>query len=171
MFAAEKVALRPVGSTEPHASMCPARRPATHNEITLTDDQVDGDLEIGEGGAKVVGDLLLSRRTGPCLCRPKIMAHVVVGEHLIGEIRIAVVPYLVVEAAHELLVLLDRHRGPTRSATATIASTITGTLYGDGPCPGAERACRPGSPHSSTIRSLKPLITAAFSLKPGAAWT
>lgn len=58
-----------------------------------------------------------------------------------------------------------------RYATAMIASTMIGTSSGEGPCPGAERACRPASPQSSTMRSLKPLTTAAFCPKPGAQWT
>jgi hypothetical protein len=48
---------------------------------------------------------------------------------------------------------------------------MIGTLSGEGPCPGAERAWRPASPQSSTMRSLKPLTTAAFCPKPGAQWT
>src|SRR3954469_5079545 len=34
--------------------------------------------------------------------------------------------------------------------------------------PIAERAWRPGSPQSSTMRSLKPLMTTGIALKPGA---
>jgi hypothetical protein len=56
-------------------------------------------------------------------------------------------------------------------STATIASMMTGTFSGEGPCPGEERAWRPASPQSATIRSLKPLVTAAFCPKPGAQWT
>ena len=56
----------------------------------------------------------------------------------------------------------------TQAPTATIASTMTGTLSGEGPCPGADRAWRPASPHSSTMRSLNPLTTFALSLNPGA---
>ena len=56
-------------------------------------------------------------------------------------------------------------------STATIASTMIGTFKGDGPCPGAERACRPASPQRSTMRSLKPLTTIAFWANPGAQWT
>ena len=55
--------------------------------------------------------------------------------------------------------LLGRARG---YGTATIASTMIGTFSGDGPCPGADLACRPASPHSSTIRSLNPFTTLAF---------
>jgi hypothetical protein len=54
---------------------------------------------------------------------------------------------------------------------ATIASTMIGTFSGEGPCPGTERACRPASPQSWTMRSLKPLTTAAFCPKPAAQWT
>lgn len=59
----------------------------------------------------------------------------------------------------------------TYSATATIASMMTGTFNGEGPCPGAERACRPASPQISMIRSLKPFTTFAFSWNSGALWT
>jgi hypothetical protein len=59
----------------------------------------------------------------------------------------------------------------TPYSIATIASTMIGTFSGEGPCPGAERACRPASPQSSTMRSLKPLTTAVFCPKPGAQWT
>jgi hypothetical protein len=55
--------------------------------------------------------------------------------------------------------------------TATIASTMTGTSRGEGPCPGAERAWCPASPQISTIRSLKPFTTFALSWNPGAVWT
>jgi hypothetical protein len=40
------------------------------------------------------------------------------------------------------------------------------SVYGEGPWPGAERTCRPASPHNSTMRSLKPLTTAAFWHRP-----
>ncbi len=57
------------------------------------------------------------------------------------------------------------------SETATIASMMTGTFNGEGPCPGAERACRPASPQISMIRSLKPFTTLALSWNSGALWT
>ena len=49
-----------------------------------------------------------------------------------------------------------------QSLTDAIASMMIGTLSGEGPWPGAERAWRPASPHSSMIRSLKPVTTVAF---------
>src|SRR5215510_129879 len=39
----------------------------------------------------------------------------------------------------ELAGASESRRDATRYATATIASTMIGTLRGDGPCPGAER--------------------------------
>ena len=42
---------------------------------------------------------------------------------------------------------------------------------GSSAAPIAERACRPGSPHSSNTRSLKPLIAAGVTLNPGAQLT
>ncbi len=59
----------------------------------------------------------------------------------------------------------------TYSEMATIASMMTGTSSGEGPCPGAERACRPASPQISMIRSLKPFTTFALSWNSGALWT
>lgn len=78
---------------------------------------------------------------------------------------------LVVANPEELLRRDAREVVEYAHETATIASTITGTFNGDGPCPGADRAWRPASPQISTTRSLKPLTTFALSWKPGALWT
>src|SRR5204863_9229385 len=59
--------------------------------------------------------------------------------------------------------LLDLHR------RATTASTSTGIPAGSSATPIALRAQRPrSSPYTSTTRSVKPLITAGWSPKPGA---
>jgi hypothetical protein len=72
----------------------------------LHDDQIDNDLEVGERGAKVVGDLLLSRRPRQRFGRAQVVADVIFGEDLMCEIGVSQVPHLLVEAAHESLVLL-----------------------------------------------------------------
>jgi hypothetical protein len=56
-----------------------------------------------------------------------------------------------------------RRHSSAYSEIATNASTMIGTLSGEGPWPGAERAWRPASPQISTIRSLKPFKTLALS--------
>src|SRR5205823_5922742 len=63
----------------------------------------------------------------------------------------------------DLDLLLDLH------ASATVASTSTGMPAGSSATPIALRAQRPrSSPYTSTTRSVKPLITAGWSPKPGA---
>jgi hypothetical protein len=48
----------------PRSGMGACGRPAPNNKVPFPDDQINRDLKIGEGGAKVIGDLLLPRRTG-----------------------------------------------------------------------------------------------------------
>jgi hypothetical protein len=38
--------------------------PAPNNKVPFPDDQINRDLKIGEGGAKVIGDLLLPAGPG-----------------------------------------------------------------------------------------------------------
>jgi hypothetical protein len=78
----------------PGSEVRSGRRPAPDDEVALGDDQIDGRPEIGEGGAKVVGDPLLTRRPRQRVGRPEIMANVILGEDLIREVGIASVPDL-----------------------------------------------------------------------------
>ena len=59
-------------------------------------------------------------------------------------------------------------RGLTRYSTSRIISISTGMPKGSSPIPTAERAWRPLSPNTSTIRSENPLITFGCSPKPSA---
>ena len=52
-------------------------------------------------------------------------------------------------------------------AISKMASTSTDAPRGNSATPMAERAWRPAGPNTSIIRSLAPLITLGWSLKPG----
>jgi hypothetical protein len=75
-----------------------------HDEVSLTDHQIDLDPEVGERGAKVVCDPFLTSRSRQRLRRPQIVANVVLGEDLEGEVGVATIPDLLVEAPDESLV-------------------------------------------------------------------
>jgi hypothetical protein len=83
-----------------------ARRPAANYKVLLTDNQIDCDLKVREGGAKVICDLLLTRWPRQRVGRSEIMAHIVLGEDVKHEVGIASIPDLLVEAAYESLVFL-----------------------------------------------------------------
>jgi hypothetical protein len=84
--------------------------PASCDEVSLTENEVDPPLEIGERLAKLLGDPRLSGSSWSRLRRAKIVAHVVVREDLCREVDVPARPDFFVEPLDQLLVCIHVHR-------------------------------------------------------------
>jgi hypothetical protein len=91
--------------------MRPGGRPAADYKVVLAQDEVDRHAEIRESRTEVVGDPLLPLRARQCRRRTQVVADVVVGEHVVGEVGVPSVPHFLVEPPPEGLVVLGRN-GP-----------------------------------------------------------
>jgi hypothetical protein len=93
-----------------------------------------------ESRAEVGGNLLLALRTGGRLGRPEIVTHVVVGEHLVADSEVALVPDLLVEPPDERLVVSRGHG--TNMVGSPAGVTVSTNSEGPGTVERARRDLR-----------------------------
>jgi hypothetical protein len=88
----------------PAPGVRPGSCPASGNHVGFAKQDVDPPLEVGKCLSELFGDSGLSGGTGSCLGWAKIVADVVVGEHLACEADVSARPHFLVEPADQPLV-------------------------------------------------------------------
>src|SRR5215203_175576 len=83
--------------------------PAPRYQIPFGQDQIDIPSQVREGRPELGRDLALSFGTREGFAWAEVMAGVVLGEDLQGEVHVALVPDFFVEPKHGSLVLFGRH--------------------------------------------------------------
>jgi hypothetical protein len=83
-------------------------RPPRHDEVSLGNERLHLETNIGEGCSKALRDCLLAGRAWRGVAAAEVVTNVVVCNEFVGGVEVATIPELVVETEDQLLVGVER---------------------------------------------------------------